>query len=263
MSEDIVSIPFHETQIIALEEDGTQWVSLRHACDSIGIDVENQRRKLKAKSWAVAVMKTATGNDGKSYEMTMIDRKTFTMWLATIETSRVKDGGARHRIEQFQNEAADALDSYFHDGGAVNPRVNVAQAQHLTGMALAQAQLNLIQQATDIATLDPVYVTTMTTLALEKGLNNRPDIPVEMRPLYSEDYLKEQGISGKALKSMRSTFGRAVASEYERRYGVKPMKAFGEVGHRARQINSYTEQDRPLFDDVFNERFASQLGILV
>lgn len=262
MSTNIVAIPFHETQIIALEEDDTQWVSLRHVCDSIGIDVENQRRKLKAKSWATAVMKTAVAEDGKQRELTMVDRKTFTMWLATIETSRVKDPGARHMIEQFQNEAADALDAYFHDGGAVNPRVNVAQAQHLTGMALAQAQLNLIQQATSIAHLDPVYVTTMTTLALEKGLNNRPDIPVEVRPLYAEDYLKEQGISGKALKSMRSTFGRAVAAEYERRYGNKPMKAFGEVGHRARQINSYTEQDRGLFDEVFNAKFAEQ-GVLV
>lgn len=261
MSHSIVAIPFHETQIIAIEEDGTKWVSIRHACDSIGIDVENQRRKLKAKPWAVAVMKTATAGDGKSYEMTMIDRKTFTMWLATIETSRVKDERARLMIEQFQDEAADALDAYFNDGGAVNPRVNVAQAQSLSGMALAQAQLNLIQQATSIADLDPVYVTTMTTLALEKGLNNRPDIPVEVRPLYTEDYLKSQGVSGKALKSMRSVFGRAVAAEYAKRYGVKPMKAFGEVGSRARQINSYTEQDRKLFDDVFAEKFATQ-GVL-
>lgn len=262
MSTNIVSIPFHETQILALEEDGTQWISARHVCDSIGLDWSRQRKKLEAKTWACVALKATHDSSGRKQEITMVDRKTFTMWLATIETSRVKDAGARHMIEQFQNEAADALDAYFHDGGAVNPRVNVEQAQHLTGMALAQAQLNLIQQATSIAHLDPVYVTTMTTLALEKGLNNRPDIPVEVRPLYAEDYLKEQGISGKALKSMRSSFGRAVAAEYERRFGVKPMKAFGEVGHRARQINSYTEQDRGLFDDVFNAKFAEQ-GVLV
>lgn len=262
MSTNIVSIPFHETQIIAIEEDGTQWVSARHVCESIGLDWSRQRKKLDAKSWAVVALKATTGRDGKTYETTMVDRKTFTMWLATIETSRVKDKGARCMIEQFQNEAADALDAYFNDGGAVNPRINVEQAQHLGGMALAQAQLNLIQQATSIAQLDPVYVTTMTTLALEKGLNNRPDIPFEHRPLYTEDYLRDQGVSGKALKSIRSTFGRAVSAEYERRYGVKPMKAFGEVGHRARQINSYTEQDRPLFDDVFNAKFAEQ-GVLV
>lgn len=261
MSTNIVSIPFHETQIIAIEEDGTQWIALRHVCESMGIAFSRQLRKLKEKTWARCVLKDTTGSDGKTYEMTMIDRQTFLMWLATINESRVNEDH-RDLVIAYQAEAVGVIDDYFTKGKAVNPRINVEQAQQLGGMALAQAQLNLIQQATSIAQLDPVYVTTMTTLALEKGLNNRPDIPFEHRPLYTEDYLRDQGVSGKALKSMRSTFGRAVSAEYERRYGVKPMKAFGEVGHRARQINSYTEQDRGLFDDVFNAKFAEQ-GVLV
>lgn len=31
---------------------------------------------------------TSTGADGKTYEMTFIDRRTFTLWLATIDTGR-------------------------------------------------------------------------------------------------------------------------------------------------------------------------------
>lgn len=34
---------------------------------------------------------TSTGSDGKTYEMTFIDRRTFTMWLATIDTGRLKN----------------------------------------------------------------------------------------------------------------------------------------------------------------------------
>lgn len=32
---------------------------------------------------------TSTGADGKTYEMTFIDRRTFTLWLATIDTGRL------------------------------------------------------------------------------------------------------------------------------------------------------------------------------
>jgi len=34
-------------------------------------------------------MMTSTGADGKTYEMTFIDRRTFTLWLATIDTGRL------------------------------------------------------------------------------------------------------------------------------------------------------------------------------
>lgn len=41
-----------------------------------------QLKKLKNKSWAVTVIFTATGSDGKNYKMLHIDRRTMTMWLA-------------------------------------------------------------------------------------------------------------------------------------------------------------------------------------
>lgn len=38
---------------------------------------------------------TSTGADGKSYEMTFIDRRTFTMWLATIDPRLAGPRGSR------------------------------------------------------------------------------------------------------------------------------------------------------------------------
>lgn len=37
-------------------------------------------------------MMTTVAADGKTREMTFIDRRTFTMWLATIDTGRVNSG---------------------------------------------------------------------------------------------------------------------------------------------------------------------------
>lgn len=64
-------------------------VALRPVCDSLGLDVHSQRHRLQRQSWAVEVMMTSTGADGKTYEMMLIDRRTFTMWLATIDTGRL------------------------------------------------------------------------------------------------------------------------------------------------------------------------------
>lgn len=249
MSDNIIAIPFHETQIIAMNEGGTQWISPRHVCDSIGIDWKNQHSKLNSKSWARVVLKTTHDSSGRSQELTMIDRKTFTMWLATIDTNRIKDVNARRMIEAFQNEAADALDSYFFEGIAVRPSPEDPAERNLR---ISKGQLELIQLASTIANLDPVYVSTMTSIAVEKGLGNMPHVAPEDQGLYTEDYLKERGHSGQDLKALRSRFGRLISVEYQKRYGVKPMKSVGEVGGRSRAINYYTERDRGLFDYVYD-----------
>lgn len=71
MSAELIPVPVPGTnrQIVATLVGGKPHVSLRHACEAIGIDPESQRRKLRSRSWAVAVQSTATGADGKSYEM--------------------------------------------------------------------------------------------------------------------------------------------------------------------------------------------------
>lgn len=56
-----ITVPGTDRQIMATRIDGSPMVSLRHACEAIGIDIENQRKKLAGKSWATAVLITATG----------------------------------------------------------------------------------------------------------------------------------------------------------------------------------------------------------
>lgn len=56
MSAELVQIPVPGTdrQIVATLIDGKPMVSLRHACEAIGLAVETQRRKLNSRSWATA-----------------------------------------------------------------------------------------------------------------------------------------------------------------------------------------------------------------
>ncbi len=111
--------------IMAALVDGKPFAALRPMCEALGVDADAQLKRLKRKSWATTVITAVVAADGRAREMVMIDRRTMTMWLATIDENRVA-AAARPVIRAYQAEAADALDAYFHTGQAINPRGNVS-----------------------------------------------------------------------------------------------------------------------------------------
>ena len=118
-----VSVPGTDRSIMATVIDGRPMVSIRHACEAIGMEPARQIQKLNSRSWATVYMTYTVGSDGKRREMAMVDRRTFTMWLATLDASRVS-AQARPIIEAFQAEAADALDAYFNERAVAAPAMN-------------------------------------------------------------------------------------------------------------------------------------------
>lgn len=128
----LIEIPFH-TQTISAQQDnqGTVLVALKPVCENLGLDYSAQYRRLQRQDWAVVAMMATTGADGKTYEMVGIDRQTFVMWLATIDTNRIKSKQARQLIVLYQREAAQALDNYFTKGIAIrvtaSPNTDLAE----------------------------------------------------------------------------------------------------------------------------------------
>ncbi|BAD56319.1 putative prophage antirepressor [Nocardia farcinica IFM 10152] len=129
-----------DAALVATLIDDKPHVALRPMCDALGIDADTQARKLKSRSWATTVIRTVVAADGKAREMLMIDRRTMTMWLATIDENRVAES-ARPVVRAFQAEAADALDAYFATGVAVNPRGT------LSTFDVLRAQIDQIEAA--------------------------------------------------------------------------------------------------------------------
>ncbi len=117
-----VSVPGTDRTIMASLVDGRPMVSIRHACMAIGLEPARQIQKLNSRSWAGVYM-TAIPSAGGMQQTAMVDRRTFTMWLATIDASRVS-AEARPIIEAFQAEAADALDAYFNERAIAVPAMN-------------------------------------------------------------------------------------------------------------------------------------------
>ena len=232
---------------MAIEVDGTPMVAVAPVCEAIGVDPKSQRRKLQSKSWATGVMMTSVAADGKQREMYVIDRRTFTMWLATIDTSRV-NADARPILEAFQAEAADALDAYFNEGGAINPSATPDQLDTLVSKATAQMQL--LRAAEGI--VDARFLESKARIVIARGLGEAPEIDQQDQPLYVQDYLKSKGMPQSLIEAKQGGFGKRVKGRYMEVHGDAPEQHFQEVHGRPRKVNAYTEADRPIFDHVWN-----------
>lgn len=256
---DLVAVPVPGTdrQIMATVVDGKPMVSLRHVCEALGIDADAQRRRLNRTSWAGAVMMTFPSAGGPQETM-MIDRRTFTMWLATIDTARVKSPEARPIIEAFQAEAADALDAYFHEGGAINPRATEDQLDRLTRQA--RGQMELIQLAKGV--IDAKHLEAKARIVLARAMGEAPEIAEADRPLYVTDYLRGKGLDSNLVHAKASGFGKRLKAHYIVEHDREPDQHHQELPNgTVRPVNAYTENDRPLFDSVWARHYANVVAI--
>lgn len=120
LTDDIVEVPFNGSMMVAQRsDDGEIYAALKPICENIGIDFNGQKQRLERTPWATMCVIHTVAADGKNRDMTAISRKTLTMWLATIDTNRLSDERARKNVTVYQQEATEALDEYFNEGGAI------------------------------------------------------------------------------------------------------------------------------------------------
>lgn len=254
MSNQLVTIPVPgaNSPIMAVQADGTEWASVTHVCAALEIDGKSQRRKLQDKNWARGVMMTLqVGGQGR--EVFMVDRRTLTMWLATIDTNRINEN-ARPTLEAFQLEAANALDAYFHKGGAINPRAEEHQLNAL--MRQSQMQMELCQAAKGL--IHPDHLEAKARIVLARGLGEAPELDPKTRPLYTADFLKSKNLSTKKMKSVAPMFGKRMKALYTLERGREPEKYDLTLSNgQVRQVNGYTEADRALMQRVWDQYYAT------
>ena len=247
-----IPVPGASSPIMAVQHDGTEWSSITHVCDALGIDSKSQRRKIQGKSWACGVMMTLQVA-GQNREVFMVDRRTLTMWLATIDTNRVSDA-ARPTLEAYQLEASNALDAYFHKGGAINPRAEEHQLNAL--MRQSQMQMELCQAAKGL--IHPDHLEAKARIVLARGLGEAPELDPKTRPLYTADFLKSKNLSTKKMKSVAPMFGKRMKALYTLEKGREPEKYDLTLPNgQVRQVNGYTEADRPLMERVWAKYYAA------
>ena len=255
MSTQLVTIPVPGTSnpIMAVQKDGTEWVAARHICEALGINWKSQHRKLTERSWSTIHILTTVGADGKNRDMAMVDRRTLTMWLATINETRVAPE-VKETLIAYQREAVNALDSYFHKGGAINPRAEEHQLNAL--LRQSQMQMELCQAAKGL--IHPDHLEAKARIVLARGLGEAPELDPATRPLYTADFLKSKNLSAKKMKSVAPMFGKRMKALYTLEKGREPEKYDLTLPNgQVRRVNGYTEADRPLMQRVWDQYYTT------
>lgn len=253
MTTELVSIPFHGQSVQSVEIDGKPHVVFRPFVESLGLDADSQMKRLRRHSWATTVKMTGVGLDGKNREMTCIDLRTLTMWLATIDENRVSEE-ARPLVVAYQNEVADAIESYWAKGGAINPRATEHQKKAM--MFELRSQMELAQAAKGLIHDD--FLEAKARIILARGMGETPELDPTTRPLYVQQFLKEKGLSKKQLGAKASGFGKRLKNHWTAMNGVEPKKAPIELTNgRIIEVYGYTEADRPLMEQVWNQYYAA------
>ena len=257
---ELTQIPFHDTTIYTTA-DGA-YVALRPVCEALDLDYASQFKRVQHQPWATVVMMTTVAADGKTREMTFIDRRTFTMWLATIDTGRVKNDRTRELVRTYQCEAADALDRYFHEGAAINPRAVEVPTPSTEDRALTRARQLIEIHMLAQGAVSPDHLEAKIRIILAQARGEHPEIEAKARPLYIQDYMRGKGVSGKKLRSYAPTFGKYVKEAYRDEHDGKDPGVYLQdtPSGQVREVCAYTEADRPLLDRIWNERYAEKLG---
>jgi plasmid maintenance system antidote protein VapI len=104
-------VQFGEEQLEVALSDGTGFIAIRSVCRALGLDNKSQQVKLKSRPWACVALIT-TQVDGQRRRLFFIDLESLPMWLATIETSRVRPQ-LRPRLIAYQRECTKVLRDHF------------------------------------------------------------------------------------------------------------------------------------------------------
>jgi hypothetical protein len=245
--DEVVRVPFHGREILAVEVDGKAHVFLRPVIESLGLDFATQLRKLHRRSWAcVGQRPTQLPGDPQSRTHTTVDVRTLTMLLATIDEHRVAQE-LRQDLVAYQAEVAEVIEQYWTRGGAINPRATEEQLEGI--IRRSEGQMRILRLADGL--VDPHWLDAKVRHVAAKALGEEPEIDLTYRPLTVGEYLEGRGVVGSALRQISSAFGKKLAAAYRSARGEKPPKVERFVDGALRMVFGYTEADRPLFDQVW------------
>ena len=112
------TVDFYADELVAIRaSDGQIYVSIRHMCNSLGLDDRSQRRRIQdhtvlKKGYASGVIMTPEGVKRTS---SLLRVDLVPLWLSGVDTSRVKEE-IRPKLDQYQEEVAKVLWEAFQEG---------------------------------------------------------------------------------------------------------------------------------------------------
>jgi len=250
MSNSLTQFDFHgDALAVTITNSGEVFVSIRRVCDALGVDFSGQLQRLKSAVWAVVEFISTTGEDGKRYTMAMIELEALPMWLANIKKVRP---GLQSKLELYQCEAKKALADRF-----LRPPVQTSTPQLSAPEETAIRRYYAAKVISDAVMAGSISKAYGENYAIHTAAIISGDAPqIETRLQDVSSYLEERGFTTRQVKSECIRFGQRVKALYVAKTGRAPDKQPRMVNGADRDVNSYTEHDRPLFDQAFADLYG-------
>lgn len=249
---EIVRVPFHGDEILAIDVDGRPHIALGPALEAIGIDPWTQTEKLRSRSWARTRQRLVQlPGDAQARTHTLVDVRTFLMLLATVDERRV-GRDVKPKLITYQAEVADVIEQYWTKGGAINPRATDDQLAAIIDRAKRQAEvLHALE-----GIVDSNWLEAKARHVAARALGEEPELDPSRRPLTTGEYLEDKGVRGEALRSMSPQFGKRLKAAYRSHHGQAPPEVQRFVSGALRRVAGYTEADRVLMDQVWDSFYS-------
>ncbi|QVI97744.1 Rha family transcriptional regulator [Corynebacterium diphtheriae] len=152
-------------------------------------------------------------------------------------------------VVEFKKNLIKAFVSMEHRLEQMGHQVNALMRQSQMQMELCQAAKGLIH---------PDHLEAKARIVLARGLGEAPELDPSTRPLYTADFLKEKNLGTKRMKSVAPMFGKRMKAAYTLKHGEESQKYDLTLSNgQVRQVNGYTEADRPLMEQVWNQYYAA------
>jgi len=169
------------------------------------------------------------------------------------QAARVKDPAVRAQVERFQSwvygEVLPSLRQHGH--------YEVAPPPAPKEITSAAGPLPYREQAEILVVLRPAlpeaYASAMGKVILSRAMGERPELEPSETPLYAATFLAEKGHKPKTVAKFQSGFGSRVSNRYFKVHGRRPEKIPGPAGSRIDKVAVYSEDDRPLLEQVYGE----------
>lgn len=255
---EVVKLDLSAGSVHTVMVDGEPHIVLRPAIEDLGLDYSTQLAKLKSRSWAsVGQSPMQMAGDDQVRSVSVVPVRTFLMLLATINENRVKPS-VRPTLVAFQNETADAIEAYWTQGGAINPRATEDQLDSLIARAKQQAEVLSILAPI----VSPEWLETKGRLVAARALGEEPELDPLDVPLYVPDFLKGKGLNRKQVESVQSWFGRRAAALFEAEHGEKPGKRQSDLPNGSvRETYAWTVRHLPVFEETWDRYYADQYPV--
>ena len=239
--------PFHygDEQVRTYEEDGEIWFIATDVARVLGYrDAEKMTRNLHAYEVGTHIVGTRAGS--RSMSVINLGGLFHALNAARVEAAEPFQRWVNHEV----------LPSIYRTGSYSLPGAMPAPNAGDPALTRAAGLADIISRFRGI--IDDGYLETKARIVLARAMGDTPEIEASARPLYVQDYMREQGVSSDNIKSYAPTFGKYVKKAYKAERGAEPGKRFDETpSGQVREVCVYTEADRPILDRAWRGSYAN------